>query len=87
MRQMQVLPRLIFAGILILALAAIGTTFAPATVSADGGHVDPPIGDPNDTIPDIKDSATAVNSQVDLSADAFDTGALLYATWTLFTVI
>jgi hypothetical protein len=84
---MQIAPRLVFAGILILALAIVGTAFTPATVSADGGLGDPPIGGPKDSIPEIYDSATAGDSQVDLAVDAFDTGALLYGTWTLFSVI
>lgn len=87
MRQMHFMPRLMFAGMLILALAIIGSAISPVTVSADGGATDPPVGGPKDTIPEIGDSATAGDSQVDLAADAFDTGALLYVTWTLLTVI
>ena len=87
MRQMQLLPRLMFAGFLVLALAIIGTAISPVIVSADGGPGDPPYNNPKDTIEGIGDSALVGDSQADLTADSFDTGALLYETWTLLTII
>jgi len=88
MRQMHFMPRLFFAGMLILTLAIIGAAVAPVTVSADGGTSDPPVGGPKDTIPELGGGgATVGDIQVDLVEDSFGTGALLYGVWAVLTVI
>lgn len=94
MKKTQNLPRLVLMGMILLAVALMGTVTTPITATAEGGAGDPPINAPvvTDTITGGGGS-TAGDSAEDLADDMADSyspigdGGLLYELLTLIPLL
>ena len=71
MKLIQSLPRLLLVGLILMAVAMLGTSMTPVSVSAEGGgSADPPIGPPTyDSIPETGGEAAA-DSSSDFSGES-----------------